>query len=278
MQQSNGYIIGFSVVTTIILGTLLALAAEGLKPAQAIAKEKDIKKQILGAVMELKKEDDVLAIFDKRIPPSHRYVVDYNGDKKEVSSPAEKIDIGSEYKKDTTKRDFPVFEFVSETNPDEVEAYIIPLYGNGLWDKIWGYLAIDKDLQTIKGVVFDHKGETPGLGARISDKEIQVRYVGKKLFDENGKLVSVVMLKSEKGNKLTDYQVDGMSGATITANGVNGMVKNYLSYYQNFFDKQVRSKQKKSEKVELTSMDSTQQLKPDSLAKGDTTKTVSVVK
>ena len=115
MQQSNGYIIGFSVVTTIILGTLLALAAEGLKPAQAIAKEKDIKKQILGAVMELKKEDDVLAIFDKRIPASHRYVVDYNGDKKQVDSPVEKIDIGGEYKKDTTQRLYPVFEFVSES-------------------------------------------------------------------------------------------------------------------------------------------------------------------
>ncbi len=278
MQQSNGYIIGFSVVTTIILGTLLALAAEGLKPAQAIAKEKDIKKQILGAVMELKPEDDVLGIFDKRIPASHRYVVDYNGDKKEADQPVEKIDIGGEYKKDTTQRLYPVFEFVSESNPDEVEAYIIPLYGNGLWDKIWGYLAIDKDLQTIKGVVFDHKGETPGLGARISDKEIQVRYIGKKLFDENNKLISVFMLKSEKGNKLTDYQVDGMSGATITANGVNGMIRNYLSYYQNFFDKQVRSKLKKVEKVELTSMDSTQQVKPDSLVKGDSTKTVSVLK
>ena len=133
-------------------------------------------------------------------------------------------------------------------------------------------MAIDKDLQTVKGVVFDHKGETPGLGARISDKEIQVRYVGKKLFDDQGKLISITMLKSEKGNKLTDYQVDGMSGATITANGVNGMVKNYLSYYQ------IRSKQKPVEKVEAISMDSTQQVKPDSLVKGDSTKTVSVVK
>lgn len=278
MQQSNGYIIGFSVVTTIVLGTLLALAAEGLKPAQLIAKEKDIKKQILGAVIELKKEDDVLSIFDKRIPASHRYVVDYNGDKKEVSSPVEKIDIGGEYKKDTTQRLYPVFEFMSESNPDEIEAYIIPVYGSGLWDKIWGYLAIDKDLKTVKGVVFDHKGETPGLGARISDKEIQIRYVGKKLFDEKDNVVSVYMLKSEKGNKLTDYQVDGMSGATLTANGVNSMIKNYLSYYQNFFDKQVRSKQKTAEKVEVVMMDSTQQVKPDSLAKGDSTKTVSVVK
>ena len=84
-------------------------------------------------------------------------------------------------------------------NGDTPEAYIFPIYGQGLWDWIAGFLALSDDLNTIRGVSFSHKQETPGLGARITDAEVQQRYVGKKIYDQSGKLVSVEMVKGEKG-------------------------------------------------------------------------------
>ena len=89
----------------------------------------------------------------------------------------------------------------------------------------------------IVGVAFDHKAETPGLGARISSDEIQERYKGKKIFNELGDLVSIKMLKKENNKMLTLHEVDGMSGATITANGLNDMLKNYLDCYLPFIKK-----------------------------------------
>ena len=134
---------------------------------------------------------------------------------------------------------------MSPDNPEKVEAYILPLYGNGLWDKIWGFVAVESDLNTIKGVSFAHRGETPGLGARIADSDIQSRFAGKKIYDSSGELVSVDMAKGEHGGGQSsiDYYandphtVDGMSGATITAKGVNQMLANYLEYYQGYFNK-----------------------------------------
>jgi Na+-transporting NADH:ubiquinone oxidoreductase subunit C len=250
VKQSNVYVIGFSVACTVILGAMLSLAAVGLQEKQTEARDLDTQKQILGAVMVLKKEDNVKEIYSKRIKS---FVIDANGDEK-AGIIAEKVDIGKNYKLAPEAREYPVFKFVAENNPDEVESYILPVYGNGLWDRIWGYLALSGDLNTVKGIVFDHKAETPGLGARISDKEIQERYVNKKLYDNTGKFVSVTMLKSEKGNTLDDHKVDGMSGATMTANGVNRMIKAYVSYYQPYLDKVARAKATKKEMPVMDSM------------------------
>ncbi len=249
MKQSNSYIIGFAIACTVVLGAMLSLAAVGLRERQAEARDLDTKKQILGAVMTFKEGDDIKAIYAKRIKS---LVVDANGDEKQGVI-AEKVDIGKNYKLTPEAREYPVFQFVSESNPNEVEAYILPIYGNGLWDRIWGYLALSPDLNTIKGIVFDHKAETPGLGARIADKEIQERYVNKKLYDKSGNFVSVTMLKSEIGNTLDDHKVDGMSGATMTANGVNRMIQNYVSYYQPYLNK-IRAKANTPK--EVPSMDS----------------------
>ena len=93
---------------------------------------------------------------------------------------------------------------------------MLPVYGYGLWNNIWGFVALQADLNTIQGVKFQHAGETPGLGARIeTDQDVQDRYKGKTIYDQ-GKLVSVTMMKGE-GNDYSDdpHQVDGMSGATL---------------------------------------------------------------
>ena len=136
------------------------------------------------------------------------------------------------------ERSLPVFKYMNETDPEKVEAYILPLYGNGLWNRIYGFVALENDLNTIKGISFGHIGETPGLGARIGSQEIQSRYKDKKIYDGN-EIVSVTMVKGETKDPSMygPHEVDGMSGSTLTANGVNAMLKGYLECYEGFIEK-----------------------------------------
>lgn len=226
---------------TIVIGGILSIASQVLGPAQKKSIELDTKYQILGAVMMIdKKKDDVLSIYNQRI---QSFVVDYNGDlieKDKKGNPIvpEEVNIIKNFKLDKRERELPVFKFMSSQNPDQVEAYILPLYGNGLWNKISGFIALENDLNTIKGVSFGHVQETPGLGARISDSDIQERYKNKTIFDGD-ELVSVKMIKGEKRDPslFGPHEVDGMSGATLTANGVNAMIKDYLDCYKGFIEK-----------------------------------------
>ena len=121
--------------------------------------------------------------------------------------------------------------FIAEK--DGSEFYVIPLRGAGLWDAIWGYIALDQDLNTIKGVVFDHKGETPGLGAEITQAWFQERFHDKKIEDASGDFVGVSVLKS--GSQGNDNAVDAISGATITSRGVEDMIKERLAHYLPYF-------------------------------------------
>ncbi|MCF6360986.1 MAG: NADH:ubiquinone reductase (Na(+)-transporting) subunit C [Cyclobacteriaceae bacterium] len=226
---------------TVVIGGILSFTSQVLAPAQKKSVELDTKQSILGAVMTLEKGDDALAIYSTRIKSM---VVDIDGnliDKNRKGNPivAEEVNILKNYKMDAGKREYPVYQYMNENDPTQIEAYILPLYGAGLWNAIYGYVALEKDLNTIKGVSFGHVQETPGLGARIDSKEIQVRYQGKTIFDESGNLVSVVMLKGEKKNPslFGTHEVDGMSGSTLTAKGLNAMVKDYLTCYESFIKK-----------------------------------------
>ena len=246
MRQSNLYVILFAAGLTIVFGGALSLASVGLKPLQDKQVEIDTKKKILGAVMDISAIEDpneLLALYSEKVSS---VVVDISGneikeDKDGKPLIAEKVNIQKNSKLDPNERLYPVFMF-SETG-DEIDSYIFPTFGAGLWDWISGFVALGQDLNTVQGVAFDHKGETPGLGARITEATVQQRYVGKKIFNENGDLVSIMMLKGEGNAGLNDHQVDGMSGATITGKGVNAMLESYLGFYQAFIDK------RKSQKV-----------------------------
>ncbi|MCS6967396.1 MAG: NADH:ubiquinone reductase (Na(+)-transporting) subunit C [Cytophagales bacterium] len=230
MQQSNFYIITYTAALTVICGLLLSVTATGLKSKQQENIALEQKKNILASVMKLRNTDDVRAIYEKRVKS---YVIDFEGEVKQGMK-AEEVSVANEYKKPKVERLYPVYEIVAENNPNKTEYYVFPVYGFGLWDNIWGFVALENDLNTIKGVKFDHKGETPGLGARIATEEIQARYVGKKIF-EGDSIVSVVMQKGEGQDYSNNpHQVDGMSGATITGKGLNAMLAEYLSGYQNF--------------------------------------------
>lgn len=235
MQQSNGYIIGFAAVMTLVLGGLLSFAAVQLKPLQVKEAALDKKKQILGAVMSTEgiSKEELADIYEKRIQSIN---VSKQGDELNTDIAPEDVVVGKEFKKPEDKRVYPVFKYMAEGSADKVEAYILPVYGNGLWDNIWGFIAVSNDKNTVLGAVFDHKGETPGLGARITDADIQQRYKGKKIYDASGALKSITMLKGENHpeSDLNDYSVDGMSGATITGNGVTDMLTNYFGLYEGY--------------------------------------------
>lgn len=234
MRQSNIYIVIYAAVLTIVCGGLLALASEGLKERQQFNVALEQKKNILGTVVEIKEGQDINALYAKSV---NEFVVDYQGNVKEGVKPQD-INLAAEYKKPPQERSLPVYEFKSETDPTKIESVVLPIHGFGLWNEIWGFVALESDMNTIRGVSFDHKGETPGLGARIaSDEEIRARYKGKSIY-ENDKLVSVTMMKGEGNDYGNDpHKVDGMSGATLTGKGVNNMLLDYLSSYENYLRK-----------------------------------------
>jgi len=123
--------------------------------------------------------------------------------------------------------------FIFEQN--EKKYYIISVRGNGLWDEIWGNIAIEDDLRTIAGTAFDHKGETPGLGGEIKDDpSFSAQFIGKKIIDDSGNYTSIVVRKG--GARNPSFEVDGISGATITCDGVSEMLYRGIKYYEPYFN------------------------------------------
>jgi len=234
VQQSNLYIVIYSAVLTVVCGGLLALASEGLKEKQQYNIALEQKQNILATVVELKEGQDVNSLYAQLVK---EFVVDYQGNIKDGIKP-QNVNLATEYKKPAEQRLLPIYEFKNTSDSSKIDYVVLPVYGFGLWNDIWGFIALESDMNTIRGVKFDHKGETPGLGARIaSDEEVQARYKGKSIY-EDSKLVSVTMMKGEGNDYGSDpHKVDGMSGATLTAKGVNSMFKDYLLSYENYLKK-----------------------------------------
>lgn len=232
-RNSNGYIFGYAIILTLVCGTLLAFVSEGLKDKQKAAVLVEKQKFILRAGLGANSLDgltgpQITDLYNKVVK-----VETVNAGGEAVQADEAKLSIFKEYKKPAAERVLPVYVVGKKDNPKEVESYVLPTYGNGLWDNVWAYVAIDGDVETIEGIVFDHKGETPGLGARITDPEIQNRFVGKKLAYEASSINAPDFQKGE-GNKYDNepQKVDGMSGATITGTGVNDMLDAYMTLYR----------------------------------------------
>jgi len=235
-RNSNGYIFGYAIMLTLVCGTLLAFVSEGLKDRQKAAmlleKQQFILKAGMGAdALDGMSGTEVTALYTNVVK-----VEMINSKGENVEADEAKLSIFKEYKKkDVTTRNLPVYVVGKKDNPSEVQSYVLPTYGNGLWDNVWAFVALEGDAQTISGIVFDHKGETPGLGARITDSEVQSRFVGKKISYENDELDAPDFQKGEG----VDYssstnKVDGLSGATITAVGVNDMLDSYMNLYKSY--------------------------------------------
>lgn len=233
VRQSNLYIILYAAAITVVCGGALAIASQSLKPLQDANIEKERKQNILATVMELKEGDNIEQLYASRVKER---VIDFQGNLK-AGIKASSVVIAQQYKLKPEDRLLPIYEFRNQADTTQIENAVMPVYGYGLWNNIWGFVALKSDLNTVQGVKFEHAGETPGLGARITSDDVQVRYKGKMLFDGDN-ILSVVMQKGEGFDYATDaHKVDGMSGATLTGKGVNNMLKDYFACYKNYLKK-----------------------------------------
>ena len=228
-MHSNRYTFIYALVFTTILAVVLAVTATSLAPLQAANEARAKKQAILASVMEVN-EETLESDYEQYI----QEIVIRNDGNEVTDVAAFDINITKESKKAESERLLPIYVF---ENGGE-KKYIVPMQGSGLWGPISAYLALEDDLNTISGVVFDHQGETPGLGAEITTADFQDQYVGKQLFDNTGNFASVRVLKGT-GNEIDGkpHQVDGLAGATITINGVTDMFSEELNYYTSFFKK-----------------------------------------
>ncbi len=230
--DSNGYTIIFSIVMVIVVGALLAFFANFTKADRV--KNDQVKAQIdiLNAIGVEADRSNATEMFEKYI--KEQKVIE--GEKVTEDDKAYLIDVKKELDnaKNGKTQKLPLFIAEKEGKP----VYILPVRGNGLWDAIWGYIAINDDLKTINGVYFDHKGETPGLGANITEKFFTDDFKGESLYNESGDFKGVEISKSNadpNNADKSDNQVDAISGATITGNGVGAMINSGIRSYLPYF-------------------------------------------
>lgn len=235
MKKNNSkYIFIFSSVMVVIVAVLLSLAAIGLGPIQNKNIRIEKMQNILGSVAV--ESDPAIAeqLFNQYI--KEQVVLNTAGETVTGEVTAFDIDLKKELDKARTgkgdKQLFPLF--VSEKEGKKF--YIIPVRGKGLWGPIWGYISLQEDMNTIYGVSFGHKSETPGLGAEIETDYFQRQFTGKKILDENGKFISVNVIKG-KSTADNPHGVDAISGATVTSTGVSEMIQRTLENYIPYFER-----------------------------------------
>ena len=238
--DSNGYTMVFAVIMVIVVGSMLAFLASSLKPR--IDENKRIEKQqnILYA-MGVNENDESSANFvstDVAGAEFAKYIkkqLVIQGDKVTENENAYLIEVKKEQTlaKSGKIRRLPLF--VGEK--DGKTFYVAPIRGKGLWDAIWGYVAMDENM-IVQGAYFDHKGETPGLGANIKQRYFMDDFIGEHLLSDSGDFKGIKVAKGNNDPKnadKTDYEVDAIAGATITGDGVSAMIKKDLAMYVPYF-------------------------------------------
>ena len=230
--QSNSYTFIYASVMVLVVAAVLAFTATTLQPIQQQNVEKEKKQNILTSIGIECSRDEAVKQYEEYIVST--YVINSKGETVEGAE-AFNIKLAIENKKNIADRQLPIYE----CNKDGETYYIIPVRGKGLWGPIWGYIALEGDYNTIFGTVFDHKSETPGLGAEIATGWFQAPFKGKKIFDETGKLISITIVKGGADpNSL--YQVDAISGGTITSKALETTLLNSLQPYESFFKSKIK--------------------------------------
>ena len=199
--NSNAYTVIYATIIVVIVAVMLALVSQVLSPRQEANRLLDQQKQILVALNQNYENTDPAALYLSLVNDT----IDVNG--------------------------APVFVANIEGNTK----YVLKLHGAGLWGGIGGYLALDADKNTIYGINFNHESETPGLGAEIVTEKFRSQFPGKHIRNAAGEVVSVAVLKA---GKVADgqEQVDALSGATITCDGVSTMIATNLAEYAEFLN------------------------------------------
>lgn len=258
--DSNSYTIIFAIAMVIVVGSLLAFTASSLKPAIKENERMETQQNILYAMGVNENEgtgdivfvstDNVANKFSENI--SEQLVLEYkdgtiiNKMTRQEFMDSEDEGKGIEpYLIDVKKQQTRAKEGKSRFLPlfigalDGETVYVAPVRGKGLWDAIWGYIALDENM-IVKGTFFDHAGETPGLGANIKQRYFMDDFYGEKLLTEAGVFKGINVAKGNndpKNEDKDDYEVDALAGATITGDGISAMIKKdlklYLPYFQN---------------------------------------------
>ena len=245
-KNGTGYTFGFAIVMVIVVGAALAVTSMSLKPRQqANAADKKMM-DILGAIQVESTRDNAKEMFAQYV--TTRIAIDATGgqvslkqgdvDTKDSTDPFN-IDIKKDYRANKPAKGdlawgnanaltFPVFECDKEGE----RLYVVPMVGTGLWGPIWGYVAMQGDMKTIYGATFDHKTETPGLGAEIKEGFFTEKFAGKTLEEVGPTYFSVL-----KGGAITnEHSVDGITGGTITSKGVDEMLNRTMGIYLKYFN------------------------------------------
>jgi len=233
--NGNTYTFIYASVMVVVVAAMLAFASESLKPYQ----EKNVRiekmQNILSSLSIESTPENAEELFNKYMPENQHVVIDSKGEPVSGEN-AFDINLKEELEKDLESRHMPLFIASFEDGSQKI---VIPVLGKGLWGPIWGYISLEKDMNTIAGAVFAHKGETPGLGADIDQKWFQEPFKGKKLFDEAGTFIGIKVHKGGKGAAAamgdTEHGVDAISGGTITSKGLEAMLLNCLSGYETYF-------------------------------------------
>ncbi len=226
-RDSNAYTFLFATVMVLVVASALAFTASALKDLQNANVRKEKMQNILATIGVTTDRDQAETLYQKFITSAISLTEEGSVDT-EVN--AFEINLNNELKKPASEQRFPLYE----ADVDGKKYFIIPLRGAGLWNAIWGYIALEEDKNTIKGAVFDHVGETAGLGAEITQKWFQDRFLGEKVFNTNGTLVGINVSKTNNDPKdldKEDHEVDAISGATITGDGVTAMIMERLTHY-----------------------------------------------
>ena len=234
-KENNGFTFGFAIVMIVIVATLLSVTAINLKPLQDENIKQEKMQNILKTIRVNCTREESPAKFEEFVKQRlvlnsrAKVISEKKGDiDKNDKGDAFNIDIQKEYKSSmaTEERNYPLF--ICEK--DGKKYYVIPMTGKGLWGPIWGYIALEEDYNTVYGASFDHKTETPGLGAEIRYELFQNQFVGERILDKNDNFISIKVIK---GGAAPDdkHGVDAITGGTITSNGVTEMLKRTIEIY-----------------------------------------------
>ena len=226
--NSNTYTVIYSIILVVIVAAVLAFAATFLKPTQEANVKKDTISQILTAATI--QGEDILETYKAEIESA--ILVDLDGNKVgDLDIASCEVYDNSALKRQTVadEKALPVYIFKNGVT-------VVPCYGAGLWGPIWGYVGFEDNLKTIKAVCFGHKGETPGLGAKIADEpSFAEAFVGKEVGTGD-----VLFEVTKPANRQTvNNGVDAISGATITSQALGKTLNQWFGFYQNYFEKNV---------------------------------------
>lgn len=233
-RDSNLYTFLFIGLLIVGIASILTYTARTLKPMQDENVRNEKMQNILSTVGVNVSREEAESNYKKFI--SQELSLKLDGSINQSLNPFSDINLVKELKKDYNNQHFPLY--VAEIESEKF--YIVELRGFGLWDAIWGYISFESDFNTIKGASFDHKGETAGLGAEITQEWFKKSFEKEKIFNDFGDFVGITVLKgnNDSGNlDKNDHEVDAISGSTITGDGVTAMIYERIQNYIPFIEK-----------------------------------------